>query len=33
MLSGVAEGVEWRASQKRRALSERYGRAREVREG
>jgi diguanylate cyclase (GGDEF)-like protein len=33
MLSGVEEGVEWRASQKRRALSERYGRAREVREG
>ena len=33
MLSGVEEGVEWRASQKRRALTERYGRAREAREG
>jgi EAL domain-containing protein (putative c-di-GMP-specific phosphodiesterase class I) len=33
MLTGVEEGVEWRASPKRRALSERYGRGKEARGG
>ncbi len=33
MLSGVEQGVEWRSNVKRRALTERYGRARDLRGG